>query len=83
MAPQVCILDIGLPEMDGYELARRLRADLRPQHATFIALTGYGQASDRMLSQAAGFDHHFVKPVDIDMLGRVLAAVARQPDGTL
>ncbi len=83
MAPQVCILDIGLPEMDGYELARRLRADLRPQHATFIALTGYGQASDRMLSQAAGFDHHFVKPVDIDMLGRVLAAVPRQPDGTL
>ena len=79
-APQVCILDIGLPEMDGYELARRLRADLRPQHATFIALTGYGQANDRLLSQAAGFDHHFVKPVDIDVLARVLAAAPRQPN---
>jgi PAS domain S-box-containing protein len=82
IAPQVCILDIGLPEMDGYELARRLRADLQPQHATFIALTGYGQANDRMLSQAAGFDHHFVKPVDIDVLTRVLANVPRQPNST-
>jgi CheY-like chemotaxis protein len=82
IAPQVCILDIGLPEMDGYELARRLRADLQPQHATFIALTGYGQTNDRMLSQAAGFDHHFVKPLDIDVLARVLAAVPRQPNGT-
>ena len=74
-APQAFILDIGLPEMDGYELARRLRADLADQPATFIALTGYGQAHDRELSHAAGFDHHFVKPMDIDALAHVLAAV--------
>jgi CheY-like chemotaxis protein len=73
--PEVFILDIGLPEMDGYELARRLRAELPPHPVTFIALTGYGQAHDRVLSQAAGFDHHFVKPMDIDALARVLAHV--------
>jgi PAS domain S-box-containing protein len=77
LAPQVFILDIGLPEMDGYELARRLRADPLQQGATYIALTGYGQAADRVQSQAAGFDHHFVKPVDTEVLAGLLAAVAR------
>ena len=78
--PEVFILDIGLPEMDGYELARRMRAELplaAPARPIFIALTGYGQAHDRELSQAAGFDHHFVKPMDLDALSRVLAAVPR------
>jgi PAS domain S-box-containing protein len=76
LAPQVFILDIGLPEMDGYELARRLRVEL-PQGATFIALTGYGQAQDRVLSQAAGFDHHFVKPMDMQVLAEVLGTIVR------
>lgn len=74
------ILDIGLPEMDCYELARRMRAELpmaAPARPIFIALTGYGQAHERELSQAAGFDHHFVKPMDINALAQVLAAVPR------
>jgi PAS domain S-box-containing protein len=69
------ILDIGLPDISGYELARTLRE--RGQAGMFIALTGYGQAHDRVLSQAAGFDHHMVKPVDIDRLLEILAAVSR------
>ncbi|THC41865.1 ATP-binding protein [Massilia sp. Mn16-1_5] len=73
--PEVLILDIGLPEMDGYELARRLRADPATSSALFIALTGYGQAHDRILSKSSGFEHHFVKPMDIERLGQVLGAV--------
>jgi CheY-like chemotaxis protein len=67
------ILDIGLPDMDGYELARRLRTLNATPPAMMIALTGYGQAHDRVLSKAAGFDHHFVKPVDFEMLAELLA----------
>jgi PAS domain S-box-containing protein len=73
--PEVFILDIGLPEMDGYELARRLRADPATASAMFVALTGYGQAHDRILSKSSGFEHHFVKPMDMDRLGQVLGAV--------
>jgi CheY-like chemotaxis protein len=73
------ILDIGLPDMDGYELARRLRASNEGRTAQLIALTGYGQAQDRLLSKAAGFDHHFVKPVDISALTRILAQQAKDP----
>ena len=72
---QVFILDIGLPGMDGYELARRLRADPATANAVIIALTGYGQAHDRVLTKAAGFDHHFVKPIDIEQLAKVLKQV--------
>ncbi|WP_020653728.1 PAS domain-containing hybrid sensor histidine kinase/response regulator [Massilia niastensis] len=71
--PQVFILDIGLPEMDGYELARRLRADPATADALFIALTGYGQAHDRVLSKSVGFEHHFVKPMDTEKLRQALA----------
>jgi CheY-like chemotaxis protein len=69
---QAFILDIGLPVMDGYELARRLRANPATADAVMIALTGYGQAHDRVLTKAAGFDHHFVKPVDIEQLSKAL-----------
>ncbi|MCC2958420.1 GAF domain-containing protein [Massilia sp. IC2-477] len=65
------ILDIGLPDMTGYELARRLRRE-HPT-ASFIALTGYGQARDRDLSKQAGFDHHLVKPVEFRALVDILA----------
>jgi len=65
------ILDIGLPDMTGYELARRLRRE--HAQASFIALTGYGQARDRDLSKQAGFDHHLVKPVDFRALAEILA----------
>ncbi|MCC2955715.1 PAS domain-containing protein [Massilia sp. IC2-477] len=74
VAPQVCLLDIGLPEMDGKELARRLRAEPATAGAVLVAVTGYGQDSEREQIMAAGFDHHLVKPVDMDRLGRILAA---------
>jgi PAS domain S-box-containing protein len=70
--PDVFILDIGLPEMDGYELARRLRADPLTSHAQFIALTGYGQPHDKVLSRSVGFEHHFVKPMDTVQLRNIL-----------
>ena len=75
-APPVCLLDIGLPDMDGYELARRLRAQPATSDAILIALTGYGQAQDRERSAMAGFDHHLVKPVEIDRLSALLAELA-------
>jgi PAS domain S-box-containing protein len=73
-APEVLVLDIGLPDIDGYELARRLRAEPATAQARYLALTGYGQAHDRTLARAAGFDHHFVKPLDIAALQSVLDA---------
>jgi CheY-like chemotaxis protein len=64
--PDAVLLDIGLPGMDGYEVARRLRASEATRHAHIIALTGYGHASDVERSQLAGFDRHLVKPVRPD-----------------
>jgi CheY-like chemotaxis protein len=75
-APRICLLDIGLPDMDGYELARQLRAQASTADAVLIALTGYGQAQDRERSELAGFDHHLVKPVEIDRLTALLAQVS-------
>ncbi|MEJ0003177.1 MAG: response regulator [Pararobbsia sp.] len=71
-APEVVILDIGLPGMDGFQIARALRAREETAGALLIALTGYGQASDRQHSHEAGFDHHFVKPVSFDDIERVI-----------
>jgi len=71
--PQVCLLDIGLPGIDGLELARRLRARPETAGALLIAVTGYGQESDRAQIHAAGFDHHLVKPIDTDRLYGLLA----------
>ncbi len=62
------ILDIGLPDINGYELARRIKAMPKDGSSTLIALTGYGQEHDKVLSRAAGFDFHFVKPVDSEEL---------------
>ncbi|RZA32218.1 MAG: response regulator [Lysobacteraceae bacterium] len=67
-APAVCILDIGLPDLDGYELARRLRALPGTAGALLVAVTGYGRPQDREAALAAGFDHHLVKPVDLQQL---------------
>ena len=74
--PDVCLLDIGLPGMDGNELARRLRAMPETRNTMLIALTGYGQESDRVRSLQAGFDHHFVKPIDVARLAPLLADMA-------
>ena len=62
--PQAFLLDIGLPGIDGFELARRLRVAPKTAGATLVALTGYSQPQDREKSKAAGFDHHLEKPVD-------------------
>jgi CheY-like chemotaxis protein len=76
-APQVVILDIGLPGMNGFEVARNLRRRPDMADALLVAVTGYGQASDRQLSRDAGFDLHFVKPVSFaaieDALGSAFA----------
>jgi len=72
--PEVVLLDIGLPGMDGYEVARRLRSGAAAA-ATLLALTGYGQETDRRKTHEAGFDHHLVKPVDPDDLVRLFATV--------
>jgi PAS domain S-box-containing protein len=73
--PEVGLLDIGLPEMDGNELARRLRMDPRTRPMLLVAVTGYGQEQDRRVALEAGFDHHMVKPVDLDRLAAILAGV--------
>lgn len=73
--PQVCLLDIGLPEIDGNELAQRLRAQAETAKSVLVAITGYGQERDREQTSAAGFDHHLVKPVDTVKLAALLAKV--------
>ena len=70
--PDVAILDIGLPVMDGYELARLIRGRGNLDRLKLFALTGYGQATDRERTAGAGFDEHLVKPVDIARLGALL-----------
>jgi len=71
-APELCLLDIGLPGMDGHELARRLRQLPATRNVLLVAVTGYGQEQDRLASVQAGFDHHLVKPVDMAALEEIL-----------
>ena len=73
--PDAFLLDIGLPEIDGNELARRLRAQAETAASTLIAVSGYGQEQDRRRALEAGFSHHLVKPVDFDRLAELLADV--------
>jgi CheY-like chemotaxis protein len=79
--PDVVLLDIGLPGLNGYEVARRLRQLPQTRDATLIALTGYGQQDDRRRSEEAGFDQHLTKPVDPDALQRILTLPARRASG--
>ena len=71
--PEFVLLDIGLPGMDGYEVARRLRQDEGCKDAVIVAISGYGQDEDRRRSKQAGIDHHLVKPIDHDALVTLLA----------
>jgi DNA-binding response OmpR family regulator len=71
--PDAVLLDIGLPRMNGYEVARWLRRQSDLGGVLLIAVTGYGQESDRARGREAGFDHHLVKPVDLEVLRRLLA----------
>lgn len=73
-SPQVVLLDIGLPKLDGWEVARRLRAHPATVGAVLIALTGYGQEDDRQRSLESGFDYHFLKPADLDAIYSAVAA---------
>jgi CheY-like chemotaxis protein len=73
-APQVAVVDIGLPGMNGYEVARRLRHRGGEGPSRLIALTGYGQKEDRARSSEAGFDHHFVKPADPRLIQSAISA---------
>jgi len=74
--PDVALVDIGLPGLDGYQVAQRVRAAPDGQHVFLVALTGYGQPQDRRRALAAGFDAHLIKPVDVDQLAELLAGRA-------
>lgn len=76
--PDVVLLDIGLPGLNGYEVAKRIRKQKGGNEIVLIALTGYGQDTDRELSAQAGFDHHLVKPARLDQVKEILAAAAEQ-----
>jgi len=73
--PDAALLDIGLPEMSGHELGARLREVPGLDHVILVAMSGYGQEHDRQRSVDAGFSHHLVKPVDLDLLHRLLADI--------
>ena len=79
--PDVALIDIGLPEMDGYEVARTLRRELSPGQLRLIAMTGYGQAADRSAAMQAGFDAHIVKPASADKIMRALYGRPESDEG--
>jgi two-component system OmpR family response regulator len=72
--PDVILLDIGLPGTNGFELARLLRGDRKFTETTLVAVTGYGSVNDKEKALAAGFDHHLVKPADIDQILAILTS---------
>ncbi len=74
--PDVVLLDIGLPVLNGYEVARRIRLEPTLKYVVLIALTGYGQEADRQTALQAGFDHHLVKPARLEQLQKILSTVA-------
>jgi two-component system CheB/CheR fusion protein len=80
--PDIMLIDIGLPGMNGYELAQAIRREPALRRAVLVALTGYGRPEDRAAAMAAGFDYHLVKPVDVAALGDLVAQFgARAKDG--
>jgi PAS domain S-box-containing protein len=80
--PDAALLDIGMPDLNGYEVARRLRQEAWGKELRLIALTGWGQASDRERALHSGFDHHLTKPVDPAVLERAISGVHAQPDSS-
>ncbi len=76
--PNVVLLDIGLPELDGYEVAKRMRQHAVLQNVVLVAMTGYGQESDRQRAREAGFDHHLVKPARFEQMQKILATVSEK-----
>lgn len=80
--PDVVLLDIGLPRLNGYEAAQQIRAGTAPRRIRLVALTGWGQDEDRKRSRESGFDHHLVKPVDAGELIALLRSSQRDPSAT-
>ncbi len=78
-APDVAFVDIGLPGMDGYEVARRVRQHAALQHTRLVALSGYGQEEDKRQARDAGFDRHLTKPVELDRVREILVELAAAP----
>jgi CheY-like chemotaxis protein len=78
--PEVVLLDIGLPKLDGHEVCRRIREKAWGKDIVIIALTGWGQEDDRRKSEEAGFNGHLVKPVDYDLLLSLLAELTKNDD---
>lgn len=76
--PDVVVCDIGLPDIDGYEVARRIRHDQRTAHIPMLAVSGYGQAADKARSRAAGFDEHLVKPLSSQSMAAALNALGQR-----
>ena len=76
--PDVALLDIGLPGLNGYEVAKRIRQCSNLENVVLVALTGYGQDSDRETSRQAGFNHHLVKPALLEQLQQVLTTVSEK-----
>ncbi len=74
--PHVAFVDIGLPGMDGYEVARRVRAELGPS-MLLVAMTGYAKESDRLRALSAGFDLHMSKPIELELVKRILETTTR------
>ena len=72
--PEIAFLDIAMPGLNGYELARRLRAQANGTRITLVALTGFGQDDDKRLADESGFDHHVTKPADFTLIESVIAA---------
>ena len=70
--PAVVLLDLGMPDMNGLEVARRMREDPEARQMTLVALTGWGQREDRRRTHEAGFDYHLVKPADVGALQSIL-----------
>jgi DNA-binding response OmpR family regulator len=75
--PEIILLDVGLPGMHGYQVAERLRSLPENQNVIIVALTGYGQERDRIRAMEAGFDYHFVKPVDFAKLEALVNNLSR------
>jgi CheY-like chemotaxis protein len=72
LRPEVAVLDIGMPKLDGYEVSRRVRQGSMGTLVTLIAVTGWGQALDKARAAEAGFNHHFTKPIDLEVLAQML-----------
>jgi CheY-like chemotaxis protein len=77
--PELVLLDIGMPGMNGYEVARRVRQQYGAEQPMLVALTGWGQEQDRRRSKEAGFDHHLTKPVELATLRTVISSARLSP----